>query len=189
MLNKKFLLILLIIIFSVNSKSSLGNEKSKIIENLNNIETLKFSFVQISFDKKENGICFLKRPHFLRCIYEDKNKKELIVNRKNLVLYHKRYNKKYYYPVSKSYFEDILDKKKFENLVLDGNLSLIKNFIEIKYFEPSKGEIVFFFDKKNFDLSGWKIADFSGNYTSFKINNLSKNENLDRKLFFIPVIN
>ena len=82
-----------------------------------------------------------------------------------------------------------MDKKKFENLVLDGNLSLIKNFIEIKYFEPSKGEIVFFFDKKNFDLSGWKIADFSGNYTSFKINNLSKNENLDRKLFFIPVIN
>ena len=104
MLKKKSILILLIFIFSINTTNLIANAKLEIVNNLNNIETLKFDFVQISFDKKENGICFLKRPHFLKCIYKDKNQKEIIVNRKNLVIYHKRYNKTYFYPVSKSYF-------------------------------------------------------------------------------------
>ena len=132
MLKKKSILILLIFIFSINTTNLTANTKSEIINNLNNIETLKFDFIQISFDKKEDGICFLKRPHFLKCIYEDKNQKELIVNRKNLVIYHKKYNKTYYYPVSKSYFVDILDKKKFKSLILDGDLSLNEKIFEIK---------------------------------------------------------
>ena len=188
MLKKKSILTFAIIFF-LNIPSLLANEKLKIIENINNIETLKFNFVQISFDKKENGICFLKRPHFLKCIYEDKNKKELIVNRRNLVIYHKRYNKTYYYPVSKSYFIDILDKKKFENLILDGNLSLNEEIFKIKYSTENKGEIIFFFNKENFNLSGWEIIDLNGNHTSFKIDNLNKNQNLNNKLFSIPEIN
>ena len=188
MLKKKSILIFTIIFF-LNTPSLLANEKLKIIENINNIKTLKFNFVQISFDKKENGICFLKRPHFLKCIYEDKNKKELIVNRRNLVIYHKRYNKTYYYPVSKSYFIDILDKKKFENLILDGNLSLNEEIFKIKYSTENKGEIIFFFNKENFNLSGWEIIDLNGNHTSFKIDNLNKNQNLNNKLFSIPEIN
>jgi len=188
LLKKKSILIFTIIFF-LNTPSLLANEKLKIIENINNIKTLKFNFVQISFDKKENGICFLKRPHFLKCIYEDKNKKELIVNRRNLVIYHKRYNKTYYYPVSKSYFIDILDKKKFENLILDGNLSLNEEIFKIKYSTENKGEIIFFFNKENFNLSGWEIIDLNGNHTSFKIDNLNKNQNLNNKLFSIPEIN
>ena len=189
MLKKKFILILLTFIISINTTILLANDKLKIIENLNNVETLKFDFVQSSFDKKESGICFLKRPHFLKCIYKDKNQKEIIVNRKNLVIYHKRYNKTYFYPVSKSYFINILDKKKFENLVLKGNLNLGKESFQIKYSEKNKGKIIFFFDKKSFDLSGWEVADLNGNYTNFKINNLNKNESFDKKLFNIPEIN
>ena len=84
-MKKKSILILLIFIFSINTTNLIANAKLEIVNNLNNIETLKFDFVQISFDKKENGICFLKRPHFLKCIYHDnKNQKELIINRKNL---------------------------------------------------------------------------------------------------------
>ena len=189
MLKKKSILTLLIFIFSINTTNLIANTKLEIVNNLNNIETLKFDFVQISFDKKENGICFLKRPHFLKCIYEDKNKKELIVNRRNLVIYHKRYNKTYYYPVSKSYFIDILDKKKFENLILDGDLSLNEEIFKIKYSTENKGEIIFFFNKENFNLSGWEIIDLNGNHTSFKIDNLNKNQDLNNKLFSIPVIN
>ena len=188
MLKKKSILIVLIIFF-FNITSLIANEKLKIIENMNNIETLKFNFVQISFDNKENGICFLKRPHFLKCIYEDKNQKELIVNRKNLVINHKRYNKTYFYPVSKSYFVDILDKKKFQNLILDGDLNLNEKILEIKYSAENKGEIIFFFEKESFNLSGWEIIDLNGNYTNFKISNLNKNQNLDKKLFNIPTIN
>ena len=167
----------------------LAKDKSKIIENLDTIETLNFEFVQISYDKKEKGICFLKRPHFLKCIYKDQNEKELIVNRGNLVIYHKKYNKSYFYPVSKSYFMDILDKKKFKDLVLKGDLRLNNKFIELKYNSEKKGEIIFFFDKEKLDLSGWKIKDLNGNHTVFSINNLIKNPNLDKKLFNIPGFN
>ena len=166
-----------------------AKDKSKIIENLNTIETLNFEFVQISYDKKEKGICFLKRPHFLKCIYKDQNEKELIVNRGNLVIYHKKYNKSYFYPVSKSYFMDILDKKKFKDLVLKGDLRLNNKFIELKYNSEKKGEIIFFFNKEKLDLSGWKITDLNGNHTVFSINNLIKNPNLDKKLFNIPGFN
>ena len=189
MLKKKFILILLTFIISINTPNLLANDKSKIIENINNIETLKFDFVQNSFDKKESGVCFLKRPHFLKCLYKDKNQKEIIVNKKNLVIYHKRYNKTYFYPASKSYFVNILDKKKFENLVLNGNLNSEEESFQIKYSEENKGEIVFFFDRISFDLSGWEIADLNGNYTIFKIDNLNKNQSFDKKLFNIPTIN
>ncbi len=189
MLKKKFILILLTLILSISFTSLKANDKLKIIENLNGAETLKFNFVQASFDKEEIGICFLKRPHFLKCMYEDKKQKEIIVNKNNLVIYHKRYNKTYFYPVSKSYFSNILDKKKFETLILKGRLSSNQDSYQIEYSEEDKGEIIFFFDKGSFDLSGWEIVDLNGNYTAFKINNLNKNEILDKKLFDIPTIN
>ena len=190
MLKKKSILILLIFIFSINTTNLTANTKLEIVNNLNNIETLKFDFTQISFDKKENGICFLKRPHFLKCIYHNnKNQKELIINRNNLVIYHKRYNKTYYYPASNSYFLEILNKKKFENIILEGNLNSNGETFEVKFSDEKKGEITFFFNKKNFNLSGWKIIDLNGNQTNFEIKNLNKNQNLDKKLFTIPKIN
>ena len=189
MFKKKSIFVLIILSFLFKNTSLFANIKLNIIQNYNNIDTLEFNFVQIAFDKKETGICFLKRPHFLNCQYNNKNKKELIVNRKNLVIYHKRYNKTYFYPVSKSFFIDILDKVKFKNLVLNANLNLNNEAFEIKHVEQNKGEIIFFFDKKSFDLSGWAITDLNGNYTLFKINNLKKNQNLDKKLFYIPQIN
>tara|TARA_B100002051_G_C16612273_1_gene573730 strand:- start:38 stop:604 length:567 start_codon:yes stop_codon:yes gene_type:complete len=188
LLKKKSILFFLIIFF-LNNKILVANDKLKIIDNINSIETLKFSFTQISFDKEENGICFLKRPHFLKCEYKDKIQKELIINRKNLVIYHKKYNRIYFYPVRKSYFSDILDKKKFEDLLLNGVLSYGNKFLRINYFSEKKGKIIFSFDKKNFNLSGWEITDFNGNPTNFEINNLYKNIDLDKKLFSIPLIN
>ena len=190
MLKKKSILILLIFIFSINTTNLTANTKLEIVNNLNNIETLKFDFTQISFDKKENGICFLKRPHFLKCIYNNnKNQKELIINRKNLVIYHKRYNKTYYYPVSNSYFLEILNKKKFASIILEGNLNSNGEIFKVKFSNEKKGEITFFFNKTNFDLSGWEIIDLNGNHTNFEIKNLNKNQNLDKKLFSIPAIN
>ena len=74
-------------------------------------------------------------------------------------------------------------------MVLNGNLSSEQESFKIKYSEENKGEIVFFFDRISFDLSGWEIADLNGNYTIFKINNLNKNQSFDKKLFNIPTIN
>ena len=183
---RKSTLILTIILLFIFNKTLSANEKEKITENLNSIETLKFEFDQISFDKQETGKCFLKRPHFLKCIYEDKNQKELIVNKNTLIIYHARYDKSYFYPTKKSYFLDILDKKKFENIILSGSITQNNNNFEIIYSDKNKGEIVFFFDLINFDLEGWKIVNLDGSITTFILKNIFKNLEIDKKFFQIP---
>ena len=179
----------IILILFVGIQSSESNEKIKIIDNLKNIETLEFNFIQISPQTREAGICYLKRPHFLRCIYNNENKKELIINRKNLVIYHKKYRKTYFYPVSKSFFSEILNVEKFEKLILNSNLGITDKEIKIKYSGENKGDMIFFFDKQSFNLKGWEIIDVYGNQTSFQIDIVDKNINLSKKLFLIPEIN
>lgn len=165
-----------------------ANDKMQIINNFNSIETLIFNFEQISQEKTERGKCYLKRPHFLKCLYNDEKGKELIINRKNLVVYHKKYNRKYYYPASKSYFLNILNKNKFKNLILDSRI-FSKNNFEIVNLNNKKGNILFYFDKNKFDLLGWEISDINENKTIFKIENLTKNQKIENKLFFIPETN
>ncbi len=183
---KKSTLILTIILLFVFNKTLLANEKQKITENLNNIDTLKFDFDQISFDKEEFGKCFLKRPYFLKCIYKDKNQKQLIVNKNTLIIHHARYGKSYFYPTKKSYFLDILDKKKFENLILSGSITQNNNNFEIRHSDKNKGEIIFFFDLIAFDLKGWEIINLDGSKTTFILKNVFKNQEIDKKLFEIP---
>ena len=185
MIRKSTLILSIILLFILNKTLS-ANEKQKITENLNSIETLKFEFNQISFNKQETGKCFLKRPHFLKCIYEDKNQKQLIVNKNTLIIHHARYGKSYVYPTRKSYFLDILDKKKFENLILSGSMIQNNNHFEIIYSDKNKGEIVFFFDLINFDLEGWEIINLDGGKTTFMLKNNFKNQQIDKKFFQIP---
>ena len=116
--------IFLLFLFQFNILKS--DTKLKIIEKINNSESLKFDFIQSSFNNEESGVCYLKRPHFLKCSYNDKKQKQLIINKKSLVILHKRYNKIYFYPLSKSYFLEILDKEKFSQLIHKGNLILKK---------------------------------------------------------------
>ena len=95
LLKKNITIIFITIIFIGYFGSLKAIEKISIINNFNSAETLKFDFAQESFDKNEKGVCFLKRPYFLRCLYNDKNQKELIINNRVLVIYHKRYKKIY----------------------------------------------------------------------------------------------
>ena len=129
--------ILIIFFILIINKTLYADEKQKIINNINNIETLEFNFNQTSLDKKEIGKCFLKRPHFLKCFYNDENQKQLIVNRNNLIIYHERYDKSYFYPTKKSYFLDILDKGGYSIFYIDIP-SLNKYFdLNQKILEPS----------------------------------------------------
>ena len=186
---KKSTLILTIILLLIFNKTLSANEKEKITENFNSIDTLKFDFNQISHDKQESGKCFLKRPHFLKCIYDDKNQKQLIINKNTLVVRQARYNKSYFYPTKTSYFLDILDKKKFENLILSGSITQNNNHFKIIYSNKNKGEIVFFFDFISFDLERWEIVNLDGSKTTFILKNIFKNQEIDKKLFLIPNLN
>ena len=186
MLKKNITLILFIFLFINYFNQLKALEKISIINNFNSSETLKFDFNQKSFDKDEKGVCFLKRPYFLRCLYNDKNQKELIINNRVLVIYHKRYKKIYRYPVSKSFFIDILDREKFSKLISSGESLENKNSIEIKYFNKNKGEITLFFNKKNYNLNGWRLVDINNNITLLKIKNLIKNSDIKKSFFLIP---
>ena len=58
----------------------------------------------------------------------------------------------------------------------------IKIFCKIKYFNKNKGEITLFFNKKNYNLNGWRLVD-NNNITLLKIENLIKNSDI-KKIFF-----
>ena len=80
----------------------------------------------------------------------------------------KRYNKTYYYPISKSPFLNILYKDKLLEIVNSGKLELTKQLIKLIYLNES--DITVFFDKKTLDLKGWKIIDQYNNNINFSLN-------------------
>tara|TARA_B100001029_G_scaffold179480_1_gene189161 strand:+ start:3398 stop:3964 length:567 start_codon:yes stop_codon:yes gene_type:complete len=182
----KFISFLSIFFLLINTTILKADPKKKIIDNINKTNSTKFNFVQISNNKTEKGICFLKRPYYLKCEYNDKNQKQLIVNKNNLVIYHKRYEKIYNYPLSKSYFTEILNSKKFSNIVKNGSLEKANNNYIIKYFFEKKGEIVFYFGDQNYTLNGWDLLNLNNSKISFKILNSEENYDVKKTFFDIP---
>ena len=161
------------IIFFLLSVNLFANEKDQIITRLNNLDSLEFTFDQNINDKVEKGSCFLEFPGKLKCDYFDDKKKELIVNKKKLAITQKRYNKTYYYPISKSPFLNILYKDKLLEIVKSGELELSDQIIKLKYLNDN--EITVFFDKKTLDLKGWQIIDQYKNNINFSLNIVAKN--------------
>ena len=64
------------IIFFLLSVNLFANEKDQIVTQLNNLNSLEFTFNQNINDKVEKGSCFLEFPGKLKCDYFDDKKKE-----------------------------------------------------------------------------------------------------------------
>ena len=185
LVNVKFYKIFTIfILLSVNLSA---DEKDQIVAQLNNLDSLEFTFNQIINDKIEKGSCLLEFPGKLKCDYFDDKKKELIINKKKLAITQKRYNKTYYYPISKSPFLNILYKDKLLEIVKSGELELSDQFIKLIYFDEN--EITVFFDKKTLDLKGWQIIDQYNNNINFSLKIVAKNDVFKKGTFKIPEIN
>ena len=165
LVNVKFFKLFLIFFFlSVNLSA---DERDQIVTQLNNLSSLEFTFDQVVNDKTEKGSCLLEFPGKLKCDYFDDKKKELIINKKRLAITQKRYNKTYYYPISKSPFLNILYKDKLLEIVKSGKLEVTEQIIKLIYLDEN--EITIFFDKKTLNLKGWQIIDQYNNcllYTS-----------------------
>ena len=164
----------------------LANEKELIIEKLRKIENLTFNFEQIINNKKEIGVCFLVFNNKLKCqYYEDNKEKEILVNGKTLVVMQKRYNKNYFYPLSKSPFSNILNKESLISFIKEAKMELNEN-IDLVYLDKEEQKITIYFNKNSFDLLGWKIEDKLQNniFFSLKIKNVNKKYN--DKIFLIP---
>jgi len=181
---KYFKIFIFFILLSANLSAS---EKDQIITQLNTLNSLEFTFDQIINDKTEKGSCLLEFPGKLKCDYFDDKKKELIINKKRLAITQKRYNKTYYYPISKSPFLNILYKDKLLEIVKSGKLDLSDQIIKLVYLDEN--EITVFFDKKTLDLKGWRIIDQYNNNINFSLKIIAKNDVFKKGTFKIPEMN
>ena len=185
LVNVKFFKIF--IIFILLSANLSASEKNKIVSQLNNLNSLEFTFDQIINNKTEKGSCLLEFPGKLKCEYFDDKKKELIINKKRLAITQKRYNKTYFYPISKSPFLNILYKDKLLEIVQSGELELSDQIIKLIYLDNN--EITVFFDRKTLDLKGWQIVDQYNNNINFSLDIVAKNDVFKKGTFKIPEIN
>ena len=181
---RKFFLILLFTSFSFSLSA---NQKDQIVTQLKNLNSLEFTFKQLVNEKLEEGSCLLEFPGKLKCEYFDNKQKELIINDKRLAITQKKYNKTYYYPISKSPFLNILYKDKLLEIVKSGKLELGEQLIKLIY--SSENEITVFFDIKTLNLKGWEIIDQYNNNINFSLNIISKNDTYKKDTFKIPKIN
>lgn len=180
--------LLFLFVFFNYSTYTHADEKQSIINKLLEINNFTFSFEQTTQKKVETGTCFLVFDNKLKCIYLNKNQKEIIVNNKTLVVLQKRYNKIYFYPVSKSLFVKILKKSNLISLVKGSNLEINTN-IELIYFDKKGKKITFLFEKENFELIGWKVEDELHNKIHFALKIQKINTEIDNSFFKIPAGN
>ena len=171
--------------FFLNVQSS---EKQSIINHFSGINNFSFKFEQISQGKIETGDCLLEFDNKLKCSYNDKLQKKIIINDKTLVILQKRYNKIYFYPVSKSVFMNILSKNQLINLIKKADLLLNKN-IELVYTDKNQKIITVFFNKNNYELIGWLIEDEFQNMINFSLKIKKINSVLKKDYFKIPTLN
>ena len=164
-----------------------ANEKNQIIDKLNNLNSLEFTFIQQINEKTEKGSCILKFPGKLKYAYFDDKKKELTINNKRLSITQKRYNKTYHYPVANSPFLNILYKDKLLEIIQLSELEFSDEIIKLTY--QGGNEIIVFFDRKTLDLKGWQIIDQYNNNINFSLNIIAKNDVFKKGTFEIPKIN
>ena len=181
---KKNFFITIFILFSFNLYA---NEKDQIIKRLTSLNSLEFTFEQSINKTTEKGSCLLEFPGKLKCDYFDNKQKELIINNKKLFITQKRYNKTYYYPLSKSFFLNILYKDKLLEIIQLGELKLTDQLIKIIYLNES--EIIFLFDRETFELKGWNIIDQYNNKINFSLNVVAKNDTFKKGTFKVPKLN
>ena len=184
LVNVRFYKIFLVSLFLLFSFDLIADEKTKIVSRLKSLNSLEFTFNQTINNKTEQGSCLLEFPGKLKCEYFDDKKKELIINKKRLAITQKTYDKTYYYPISKSPFLNILYKEKLLEIVKAGKIEKENQMIKLTYLDEN--EINVLFDKKTFDLMGWKIIDQYNNNINFSLNIVSKNDIYQKGTFKVP---
>ena len=176
-----------ILIYLISLAYSYADNKDKIIENLQNTESLNFKFEQNINGKIENGNCIIQYPKKIFCKYNSQNQKILVSNGKSLVI--KTLSSFYLYPLEKTPLDLILDKDFIINKIKKSEENIIDNkFINFRIFE-NENEINIFFDKNTYDLIGWQTLDIYQNLSITYLSSINKNNNLDENLFNLPTQN
>ena len=158
---------------------------SKIINNFDSTESMKFNFVQTIGGKVEKGECIIVYPKKIFCKYIDFYNKILISNGKSLVIKSDKNNQYYRYPLDRTPLNLILDKKfiisKIYQLKEDSNYPFYYVF-DVNYENNS---IKVFFNKNDLNFMGWETKDIYQNIVQTFISNIQKNISVDNKIFKI----
>ncbi len=177
--------IFLLIFFFLFHNFANASIVTKIINNFDLIDSLKFNFVQKINGKVENGECIIVYPKKIFCKYNDFHNKILVSNGKSLVINSKKNNQYYRYPLDKTPLNLILDKKfiisKIYDLKEDDNYPFYYVF-NVSY---EKTTVKVFFDKKNLNLIGWETIDIYQNIVQTFLSNIQKNISVDNNIFKI----
>jgi hypothetical protein len=80
-----------------------------------------------------------------------------------------------------------LYKDKLSEIIKLGKIEIQNKNIKLSYLDEN--QINIFFDKKNLNLTGWKITDQYNNTINFSLNIVAKNDIYKKKIFEIPQIN
>ena len=187
-LNLLKIIFFFLIVFTLFSEKSFSSPKEKIINNFNKINNISFKFQQRIDDKIEVGKCYIKYPKLIYCLYDNKDKKEMVSNGRALVIKNNRYNKIYIYPLKTTPLQYILDKEFILNKIKNLEPKINNNTIEFSIYTKKK-LISIFFNNKTYDLAGWKTIDIYQKEVIFQINNLEKNIDIDDKRFKLPTLN
>jgi len=161
--------------------------KENIIKNLNYINNISFKFEQNINGKIETGNCIIEYPKKIFCKYDSKNNKILVSNGKSLVI--KTISSYYRYPLKKTPLNFILDKNYLINKIYSLEENPLNNsFINYTIVE-NETRIDIFFDNISLELIGWQTKDIYQNTTLTLLSSISKNQNIKKKLFRLPVQN
>ena len=161
--------------------------KSKIIQNLKETNNIDFNFEQNINGKIEKGNCTVEYQKKIFCEYNINNNKILVSNGKSLVI--KTKTSYYRYPIEKTPLNLILDKNYLIKKINELDERIIdKNLINFTILERDS-EINIFFDNQTYDLIGWQNTDAYQNFNITFLSLVSKNRNLPKNLFKLPIQN
>ena len=179
----RLLLFFFILIFYTSAQAT---KKKKIITNLEQTNNISFNFKQSIDEKNEKGYCIIKYPKKIYCEYKNLNKKIIVSNGKSLVIKNRNSGTYYLYPLKKTPLVFLLDK----NYLIEKINVLKSRDINNKYINftllENNNEINIFFDKKTFNLIGWQTEDIYQNLTITFISSVSRNQNIDDRIFILP---
>jgi outer membrane lipoprotein-sorting protein len=178
----------IILFFLVNFFFNLyADARQLIVNKLIDINNITFDFKQTTNKKEETGTCILVFDNKLNCDYKNSNQKEILINGNILVFQQKRYDKKYFFPISKSVFTQILNKKKLIDIIKKSNY-LTNNNIELIYVDENNKLLKIYFDKKTYNILGWTVNDQLQNTINFSLKIIDMNNKFDPQIFKIPSV-
>ena len=78
------------VVYLLSFNLALGDLQKDIINKLTATKTLSFNFKQQIAEKEETGICFIKYPLLMKCVYKNIKQKSVISNGKTVAVIKKK---------------------------------------------------------------------------------------------------